>query len=479
MPVKKIEFGKPFPSFSDEQYRDGIAQVLKDGFVDVDGSFVKRPGLTTFSTISGSQPVMSLYESVADKCLAISNGKLWSIASGTATGAATEITGTGLSAGVRCTFAEDRNNVYIANPAGRLLQVASAFGSFSAMTASGHPISSSHVLYQQGHLLCNPLATTTAGTAGVVAGDVAFNNLASYPGSGWRVFNNESNPDGVLTLYQIWDEIYAIGPRTTEASWDDGSTPWAKSNAPTLEYGTPAPYSFIKAKDQVFWYSMFEGAFHFITIEQRRGVVISSPYDAVLQNLTDHANVYGYKVTIDGNLYCLWNFPADGFTICYNTSTKTWSQWGTWGGAAYTSYLGNCSLFMRTYNKMLIGSSANTGKVYLPTGTNDDGTAIRFELTSGNESFGTDRKKIFDSALIKWRANNASNTFKLSWRDQGASSWHSDVVVGPQGYAYDTYFARLNLLGSARERQWKIVHDDANYEFAFVSMEVNYRVTGI
>src|SRR3990170_5203944 len=102
MPTRKIEFGTPVQTLDSTQLREGQIANYINGYIDMDGSFRLRPGLTLWKDFSDAgKPVTGLYYNNAASAATFwvvyngaTNGLLRKVASD---GTPTTVTGTTLS----------------------------------------------------------------------------------------------------------------------------------------------------------------------------------------------------------------------------------------------------------------------------------------------------------------------------------------------------------------------------------------------
>lgn len=462
---QKIDFGKSFPAFETVQYRDGIAQSLKNGWIDQDSSYRKWPGLTVFGDFTGANPVQGIYEDAGGNVVAICNGAVAKVASnGTLTAGAS----TGVGTTALASFCEDGANIFVAN-GGSIYKITYAVPSYAALTGNA-PTNASKLTFQDGFVIA---------AGGTVVGDVTFSDdkAGNYTAAdSWEVFNCEALADACNNVLCKWGELNAFGTKSLEVNYNSGSLtgPWMRSNAPILMNGLAAPNSLVVIGDTMYWLTIMDRMFRIVRYVGRQIEVVSGPYDGVLQDLTSPSTARGFAVAWKGNPFYLIDFPSDNLTIAYNLTTNTWSQIGLYSGGVYTGWIGNCATYVDGWKKQLVGSRYG-GKIFTLSGTSDDGLAVRFELTSGNISWGTDAWKENVDVLWKWKCENASNSFRVQYADDGGS-FSTEQTVTPDAYTNNTFYATTRRMGMYRSRQWRIIHDSISYGFTFVGAEERFKV---
>lgn len=472
MPVKPIDFGKPYPRLEDVQTQEGIGAKIIDGYIDpVDGSYVKRVGLTLFADYGAAYRIDGLYETIAGKLLSAVNGTISDI---DADGTIHFWTGNGPTAGNRVSWCEnDQNYIFIAAGAHPIQLIPST--RVGTVLAGNSPGQATHIAYSDKYLLANDLSASVPGDEFYSDGKGTHDYSSS---DSWEYFNNEAAPDSCtgVVFKRNWNENYALGPKTIEISQDTGDIngPWGKLPVPPLA-GVIAPWSFIECDDNFFYLSMLKGWPRVVMIAGRTPVEISSPYDNTLKGLSTLSDAYALPVVMKGIPFYVITFVTGNLTLAFNCQSKTWTQFGFWNGSSYDRHLANCLCYHEAWNKQFVGTRRTDGKVYELTGVSDEGSAIRMELTSGGEDRGTTRRKVCQNLRFFWKVGNAANTFKYQFQREDGT-WSSQFTIGPESSDGDLYSARLNLLGAYRKRFHRVIHDSASYDFVLKIVEEEYKI---
>lgn len=476
MPTEKIDFGKPYPSITAQQLRDGVAQSLIGGYIDVDDSYVKFPGLTTFATTAAANAkIDGLFETQAGLVLVVSGGLVFELASNGTLSAA--YTGAAITSG-NLSFAEDAAGTVMIADGGKLARVDTGANTVTRL-GSASPSNVTHVCWMRGFFLC---------TGGGVAGDSNYSDDAAnlYDAQiSWEAFNNEAVPDASTGVFTAFDEVYAVGPQSIETSWlraTDPDNPFETIQGTVNPNGVRGPYTFLPAFDDRQWYlGNKDSGIYVLSVVQRQAKSMSSPYDSVIQGLTDHVNAKAWGINFQGTPFYVLTFPADDLTLCYNLKTKSWSQLGYWDATAktYSEHLTNCYLYVKAWNKHLVGTRLATGKIYTLGGLTDNTNPTRMALTSGNVSRGTDRLKLCDELIFKLRRGTATDIseprISVEFRDNGGA-WSRPRYVSMGWAGQDEFYGSLTQCGSYRSRQYRIVHDDTKSDCIITSVEERFRV---
>jgi hypothetical protein len=468
METKKINFGKPAVVDSVELGQTD-AQSLYEGYQDEFGCYVKRPGLTLFATLPKAAKVDGIYESIAGTVIAVCSGQPYTLA---VNGSSTAWTGTKLTAGNPVIFTEDLSNIFAAH-GGKITKLVQTTKVASDLAGNSPQAGVTHIIFKDRYLLCN-------GTDSLV-GDQFFSDdqVNAYSASNsWEVFNNEENADPLTAVAEKWGETLSMGPESIEFVEDDGITPWAKMAVPPPGVGLLAPYSIVDLGSTFYFLSVYDRAPRIVRLENRSIRAISYPIDPLISTTTAPFS-QGFGLTINRIPFYVVTNQIDGFTLVYNALQNTWSQFASWNGSAYDFYPCNTTRYIKGWNTTLIGDTAATGKIWTLDGLTDDGDPIRFELTSGNTSWGTDRRKRSAKLLFKCKRGQSADIsepyFKVQFNDDG-KGWSEPRRVS-LGFADDlSFYGVLYQCGTYRQRQYRVVHDDVKSDFILVSAEETFEV---
>lgn len=472
----KIPFGKPYPSIDNVELREGFASSLIDGFLEeIPGEqavyvYRKRPGNTLRATHDDAKSIDSLFENKDGIVLAVSNGKVFRINSDYTL---TAFTGDTLTVGAQCRWAEDDTNSYVAH-GGKIAKVSTSALTVTILTNA--PANATHVTYIEGFLLCN---------GGTIAGDVNFSedkangyNLSTS----WEFFNNQKLPDGCLAVDGDWNELFAFGQNSIEVSINtgDAQTPWQPFEGTFSPYGTLSGYSVVRLNGTFYWLGIYDDVPKVMRLKGRVPEPISWPYDSVINTLT-LTDAIAWPVVMQGKNFYVITFPTSNITLCYNVQLDHWSQLAYWNGATYDAWLGNAFVFSRLQNKTFVGDRRANGRIYTMEGLTDNTDAIRFKLTSGWISWGTDRPKTCGRIVYKVKRGTATDSsapvFSVALRDDGhpAAAPARNVSLGIT--SDKEFYGNLNRCGMYRQREHSIIHVDTKSEFLFVHADESYTVS--
>ncbi len=447
--------GPPYESVDDVQV-DRWAATIIDAIptvVEEKLHLQKRPGLTARVTTGTNLPVDGLFWAEQQKkVLAVSNGRVWKITDSGFT--YSELTGsTALRAGSPVSFANDGTKVVMANGAN---MVYTDFSTLTTMADADAPQAVTHVAYLDGYILAND---TTTGRVQFSA----INDMTNW--TALDFFSAETKPDSVLALAEAFREIIILGSESVEFWVNDGRTPFSRIEGSAQPYGTSAPYSLALAGDNWMWLDQTR---RFVTMNGRRAVNVSSPYDRVIQRYQAVDDAVGYSMSLDGLPLYVLNFPTARETLVYNYETQMWTKWGWWDATygLYRRYRGQTYCYARSWNQHLMGDNSN-GIVYSASRSvfTDNGNTIRSLLRTGHISHGTLGRKRSDAVRLHCKrglANASEDNPQIMMRrriDNGAAwtneRWKSLGRVGEHQPFIDW---RRN--GKYKTCQYEFVHTD-------------------
>jgi len=438
MPSRLIDYGgTSYPTVKDRvELSEGIGQNFVDGFINELKHYPKRPGLTLFASTGTAFAIDALYRTVGKNpaiMIAVCNGAVYRVNSN---GTVTAFTGSTLTAGNPCCFTEDVNFVYVAHgDAIAKLDVIAL--TVVLLTGGNAPTLVTQIAFTDNFLVCNGQIG-----GGGVAGDLNYSddNLNGYiAADSWEVFNNEALGDSCTAVAVQWQELFCFGPESVEVSYDDGESPFARLSGGVSPYGIMAPFSLLNVDNTLYFLSRVDGAIRLVRLEGRRPVLASEQYDRQLQGLTTLSSGRAFLAVVDGKpFYCIGFGGADNVTYVFNLRTRTWSQWGLWNGATYDQFAGQCSAYWPEQNKFLIGDRRTNGRIYTFTGLTDNGTQIRYELTSNVHRWGTLHNKEANCIVTETKRGQGINAQGTLTSTGVIPADNDTVTIGATVYRFKT-----------------------------------------
>lgn len=474
--MPKIVFGLSNLNIDPSEYRDGLAASVRDCYRVQFGEnehFPKRQGLTEFANSGTGKATQGRYLTFDGKVIEVIGGIVYELSK---SGILTAYTGVSLNEDTPCVFTEDFTNVYVAH-GGKPAKIDTVNQTVTVLSGNA-PDGVTHIAFSKGFLLCNGLVS------GGVEGDTNFSDDKDNDYSAtdsWEVFNNERLPDGCNAVVAGWDaEVYSFGPNSVEVSYNDGTTPWAVLQGAYLQYGCLAPYSVAIADNTLFWLSEADGARRVVKMVERAPQIVSMPYDAVINSFTTVSDARAWVQQMRGYSFYVITFPTEDRTFAYKLNDGTWSEWSYYNPdtASYERYRGGNALYVRPWNKTLVGDRSN-GAIYEQTGLTDAGDAIRMELTSGQMEFGTLKQK--HEMMLYFRhkrgyAEGGSMQYRL--RDDN-KQWKNEKTLSLGSLGDTKLFQKKPSGGVFRSRQYQIIHSDlVSPDYVFTGLENDIEGTG-
>ena len=359
MPTFKIKGGGY--QNTDEVGLTGVGWDLIDGYTDEFDSLIKRPGLKLWKDIGSSAPILGLYYWAEQSCiLASSNAKIYSISdAGVVTDRTTNAVGS--NADYPPIFAGDGTYVWIAS-GGAMVTITGAGGKTTTVVDVHAPTSVSHVAYLDGYILAN-----TRGS-----GKVSFTDPVTR--TDWDSIDYvfaESDPDNVIALHTMWQEVFMFGNRSVEVWYNDGVTPFARIPGAKIEMGCVAAYTVCMAQGVIYW---LNDRRRLVRLMGRQPEVMFSPYQKVIDKMTIVYNAKLFAFEVEGKEWLILTFPTENISFCIDTKSGNWYQWGKWNSSTQThdKYLGHCSVVIPFDISLTISSSSKatgTGSSVTYTGS--------------------------------------------------------------------------------------------------------------
>lgn len=227
------------------------------------------------------------------------------------------------------------------------------------------------LVFLDGYLLCKGLPYTGA----EILGDTFYSNDRENNYSAWEFYNNQSLGDGLQSLIVAFNQVYNIGTRSLEISFNDGVTPWGINKNSSLKLGTPAPNSVIFDGESIYYLTETTNSRKIIQLAGGSAPqTISFPIDIPVERMADISDAQGFILGFRGqNFYCI-DFPSanveideqvySAITLAYHLQQKAWIIIGKWNTeqGIYEQFRGASSCYIERYGKMLIGG--RDGKIY-------------------------------------------------------------------------------------------------------------------
>ncbi len=277
----------------------------------------------------------------------------------------------------------------------------------------------------------------------------------------------EGNPDNILSQKVLNGELVLIGYETLEVWGFTGNAdfPFQRNQGVVIDHGCIAPNSPGKANDALYWLggdSIGSGIVWTLSGYQAQRVSTHEIEQKIKQILLIE-DAFSITYQIDGHIFYILQFPSAGKSLGYDTTTGLWHTLGFRDGTTGLENIWRASCHCFSGSMNLVGDT-QSGKVF-QLGMDiyeDDGNDIVMERVSTVSKNAQDylfyQEMIID--LETGVGNNASPgedpKIGLCWSDDGGHTWGNwrFTTMGKIGqYRARAYW---EMLGSARNRVWKI-----------------------
>jgi len=178
----------------------------------------------------------------------------------------------------------------------------------------------------------------------------------------------DANPDAIITLSTLQQDILVIGEKTIEIHRDVGDNPFPYERVAVIEWGCGAQGSVATLNGTIAFVA------HDFTVRMLDGydaVRISKPAQEIdIAKLADKSTLTATSWTRNGHTFYKLSCPS--FTWVYDTLTQQWHRRRSYGQLNW-----NIS-FIEAFNGKIIAGDATTGNLYemSPNFFDDAGTPI-------------------------------------------------------------------------------------------------------
>ncbi len=344
---------------------DGVSVAYYNCYRDRAEGIRTIPGLELYDD-TGTGPGNNVYQYFSKAFgirFIVSAGRVW--AQYSQDGALTEITGSGLTAGVPPAFAEDTSNVFVAANS----SIYKITGSTMTALAGNSPTGVTSLVWYGNFLLAN---------GPDLPGDVTYSDDKTNGYALWEVYNNESKPDKLQTILLIENQwIYNLGPETCEVSFTGGNptNPFELNRGRISSFGTIAKYSPVYDGESLYYLSEVTQSRKVVKNSGGQAAIVSFPIDIPIEAFERVDDAEGFIMAFKGqNLYCL-TFPTantiineqymSAVTLAYHIQKKQWlilSRWNADNGE-WEAYRGGSFLYIEPWGLKLVGDRTS-GKTY-------------------------------------------------------------------------------------------------------------------
>ncbi len=299
---------------------------------------------------------------------------------------------------------------------------------------------------------------------------------ALLDGATWsasQIVQRSAAPDLWKSMLVADRDIWLFGEETSELWYNAGTSPFpfALNATGPIPYGIAAPSSAANIGGTVLWLSR--------TANGQGRVMLGEGGNA--RRISTHALEFafrGYSTLADaigetyedlGHQFYLLTFPTADVTWCYDLTTDTWCQRGTWVSNDNAYHAWSPCFHVFAFGKHLMVSRTDGTVWEMSTTLHDDTTGVPVRRVRRGPILAQENARLFFDyfeLLIEPGLATAPDDpqITLYYSNDGGKTWTSagDRSAGEQGEWSQR--VRWNRQGSSRQRAWEIVMSgDAPY----------------
>jgi len=209
----------------------------------------------------------------------------------------------------------------------------------------------------------------------------ALNDTTSY--SALDFATAESEPDNIVAVYAINNELWIFGEKTIEIWGNTGNAtfPFERIRGTYIEVGCQSRFSICHDQEGIFWLGDDNSIYQGVGYQAIRRS--THPIEDKIENYASRSDAFAFFYIQEGHRFYTITFPTSGKTWSFDTTTELWHERSSRNPATKIDerWRANTLTFFAGLN--LVGDK-NTGKIYeLDLNTYDeDGEEIIGEIVS-------------------------------------------------------------------------------------------------
>ena len=293
-----------------------------------------------------------------------------------------------------------------------------------------------------------------------------LNDGTSY--NGLNIASAEEDPDVVMAMATIHEQLVIFGANTTEFWYDVGGANFPLQPIPStlLQRGIAAPLAFAKEDNTLFFLGDDLIFYRLVNFAVQR--VSQDGVEAAWEGYSTTADAFCFAYTLGGHKFVNVVFPTAGAVWVYDIATGIWHTRDSWDvdNQPLSRWRGNCAV--NAFGMVLIGD-AFTGSIGIADYSNytEYGNTMRALITSPPVHFENDRVfmplfEVYPEAGVGLATGQGSNPqIVLDWSDDGGRTWCPNQLprsLGAMGQY--TQRVRWTKLGQFRNRVLRLVITD-------------------
>jgi hypothetical protein len=385
----------PFPGQLDKNLLDTIVKQgsveLWNGFIDKTGAITKRPGLVLNQTPSVIRGITGLYwwESKRRYVL-VGDGNVFS-SLGSALNFAQVNSGLNtLQAGLN-QFADSGEWLYICSTAGKVLGWNGSSVEPDIEPDPVAPVDVCSIAFFKGRLYAAVRDTNRIWYTQAVASTDPGLRLA------WEGFIDvRRSGDPILAIQDMGAELIVFKRSSLESYYYDDSIESIRPVEGSLQgHGLDAPRAFKLIDEKLYFLTQNK---QLAKIENRTVSILSQWVDSLFQAFRLTSDAY----LVQSGKYLLVQFPTVDQTVVYDLDLGAWYRWSDFTFSKHKRLAISCSAYQPGMaNHWMLGHENNSTYFLDPQSYWDDGTLIRFSVTSLHYDHGTSNRKLATRMVAK------------------------------------------------------------------------------
>lgn len=468
-----------FTGFNEDRGRSGAVDMCVNLYPEMTegskgpeiGLLISSPGLTTALATLGAGPVRGAFTGKDNLLYVASGNGFYSVTPGFAS----TLLGNLASLSGPVSIIENPTQVLVVDGVGGWVwnRQTAAYTQVipNADTSDTGPNSA---VYQDGFGIVN-----SAGSNQVYQSN--FNDLSKFAtpvGGGGSTPNNafiQGNPQDVLTMFELKEEVFMLKQKAIEVWINQGSPGFAFVQLQGVYFpvGVLAPASVARIENGIAWLgSSAEGeAIVYRSVGYQERSITPHALAEEWQGYAVKSDAIGYSYQSVGHYFYVLTFPTEGTSWAFDLTTNRWHQRAYFSNGVFQRELANCHALFN--GRHIVGDYRNGNLYALDDETFTDAGARRRWLRSWRAipaSMPQGVPMSFDSLQILLETGitigpSANPVINLRFSDDGGYTWAGPFQV-PAGKIGETAWRAIqNRLGSTTlgrglDRVWEISGDD-------------------
>lgn len=289
---------------------------------------------------------------------------------------------------------------------------------------------------------------------------------AVVPFSGLDVGTAEAQPENLMGLIELQEQVYLFSGRHIEVWYDSGaaSFPFQRIPSGVIEIGCAAAFSIAKIQNAVYWLGQDKDGRAVVYRMQGMQPQRISTYaiENEIQGLPDLSGARAWTYQQSGHAFYCLNLPGANTTWVFDTTTNLWHERSYLASGQYQRHLVDCHAFAYNTN---VGGDYSSGKLYAldPSTYTDNGNAICRERSAPHLS--KDMMRLFHSRFqldmeagvgLNGTGQGVDPKVMLQWSNDYGNTWSNEhwTSAGKIGQRRKRMIWRR--LGQSRDRVYRV-----------------------